>query len=140
METKTKNNHIGRKIGRIRELRGMKQETLAEELGISQQAVSNIENSDKVDDAKLEEIAKALGVSKEAIENFSEERLIYNVQNNYEGSNKGASSVSVSNFNCTFNPLDKLMEAHEENRKLYERLLKAEQEKIAYLEKLMKEK
>ena len=58
METKTKNNHIGRKISRIRELRGMKQETLAEELGISQQAVSNIENSEKVDDAKLEEIAQ----------------------------------------------------------------------------------
>jgi len=57
MQTKTKNNHIGRKISRIRELRGMKQETLAEELGISQQAVSNIENSEKVDDVKLEEIA-----------------------------------------------------------------------------------
>jgi len=35
--------HIGRKISRIRELRGMKQETLASELGISQQAVSKIE-------------------------------------------------------------------------------------------------
>ena len=139
METKTK-NHIGRKIGRIRELRGMKQETLAEELGISQQAVSNIENSEKVDDVKLEEIAKALGVSKEAIENFSEERLIYNVQNNYEGSNKGASSVSVSNFNCTFNPLDKLVEAYEENKKLYERLVQAEKDKVSYLEQLLKNK
>ncbi|PHR87060.1 MAG: transcriptional regulator, partial [Leeuwenhoekiella sp.] len=38
--TSTKPNHIGRKIARIRELRGMKQETLAEELGISQQSVS----------------------------------------------------------------------------------------------------
>ncbi|MDN3548907.1 hypothetical protein [Mucilaginibacter aquaedulcis] len=28
--------HIGRKIGKIRELRGMKQKTLAAELGISQ--------------------------------------------------------------------------------------------------------
>lgn len=132
METKTKNNHIGRKISRIRELRGMKQETLAEELGISQQAVSNIENSEKVDDLKLEEIAMALGVTKEGIENFSEEVVFTIIGNTY---NDNSSSL---NYNCTFNPLDKLVEAYEENKKLYERLLQAEKEKVAYLEKLIK--
>lgn len=132
METKTKNNHIGRKISRIRELRGMKQETLAEELGISQQAVSNIENSEKVDDLKLEEIAMALGVTKEGIENFSEEVVFTIIGNTY---NDNSSSL---NYNCTFNPLDKLVEAYEENKTLYERLLQAEKEKVAYLEKLIK--
>lgn len=43
MTTTTHSNHIGRKIARIRELRGMKQETLAEKLGISQQSVSHLE-------------------------------------------------------------------------------------------------
>lgn len=133
MQTKTKNNHIGRKISRIRELRGMKQETLAEELGISQQAVSNIENSEKVDDVKLEEIAKALGVTREGIENFSEEAILNIIGNTYHVDNS-----SAVNYGCTFNPLDKLMEAHEENKKLYERLLQAEKDKIAYLEKLIK--
>ncbi|MBR9854764.1 MAG: helix-turn-helix transcriptional regulator [Algicola sp.] len=133
MQTKTKNNHIGRKISRIRELRGMKQETLAEELGISQQAVSNIENSEKVDDVKLEEIAKALGVTKEGIENFSEEAILNIIGNTYHVDNS-----SAVNYGCTFNPLDKLMEAHEENKKLYERLLQAEKDKVAYLEKLIK--
>ena len=132
METKTKNNHIGRKISRIRELRGMKQETLAEELGISQQAVSNIENSEKVDELKLEEIAMALGVTKEGIENFSEEVVFTIIGNTY---NDNSSSLD---YNCTFNPLDKLVEAYEENKKLYERLLQAEKEKVAYLEKLIK--
>jgi len=33
-----------------------------------------------------------------------------------------------------------MLEAFEENRKLYERLLESEKEKIAYLEKLLKEK
>ncbi|WP_243656032.1 MULTISPECIES: helix-turn-helix transcriptional regulator [unclassified Sphingobacterium] len=33
--------NIGSKIGRIRELRGIKQEVLAAELGISQSAVSH---------------------------------------------------------------------------------------------------
>ena len=138
MSTATKTSHIGRKISRIRELRGMKQEALAAELGISQQSVSSLEQSEQIDDEKLEKVAKVLGVSKEAIENFSEENLIYNIQNNYEGSNKGASSVSVSNLNCTFNPLDRLVQAYEEKEKLYERLLQAEKEKVAYLEKLLK--
>lgn len=133
MQTKTKNNHIGRKISRIREFRGMKQETLAEELGISQQAVSNIENSEKVEDVKLEEIAKALGVTKEAIENFSEEAILNIIGNTYHVDNS-----SAVNYGCTFNPLDKLIDAYEENKKLYERLLQAEKDKVAYLEKLIK--
>lgn len=136
METKTKNNHIGRKISRIRELRGMKQETLAEELGISQQAVSNIENSEKVEDVKLEEIAKALGVTKEGIENFSEEAVFNIIGNTVTNNDNGA----FFNYMPTFNPLDKLMEAHEENKKLYERLLHAEKDKVSYLEKLLNKK
>ena len=114
--------HIGRKISRIRELRGMKQESLAAELGISQQAVSKIEQSAEVEDSALEKIAAALGVSKEAIKNYSDEAVIYNIQNNYEGSNNGVTTVSVMNYHCTFNPLDKVVE-------LYERLLQAEKEK-----------
>ena len=131
METATKPNHIGRKISRIRELRGMKQETLAEALGISQQAVSKIEQSETIEGDKLEQIAKVLGVTKEAIENFSEETVFNIMGNTYHDS---ASSI---NYHCTFNPLDKLLEAHEENKKLYERLLKSEQDKIEYLEKLL---
>ena len=134
MEKATKTNHIGRKISRIRELRGMKQEALADALGISQQAVSKIEQSSEVDDDKLQDIAQALGVTKEGIENFSEEN-VFNIMNNTYHDNS-----SSLNYGCTFNPIDKLIEAHEENKKLYERLLQAEQDKIEYLEKLMKEK
>ena len=132
MNTPTK-NHIGRKISRIRELRDMKQETLAVALGISQQAVSNIENSETVEDAKLEEIAKALGVTAEGIKQFSEEAVLNIIGNTYHVDNS-----SAVNYGCTFNPMDKLIEAYEENKKLYERLLQAEKDKVAYLEKLVK--
>jgi transcriptional regulator with XRE-family HTH domain len=54
METQSRPTHIGRKISRIRELRGMKQEALAQALGVSQQTVSNIENSESVEDHLLE--------------------------------------------------------------------------------------
>jgi len=131
MTTATKQNHIGRKISRIRELRGMKQEALADALGISQQAVSKIEQSPDIEDDKLEEIAKVLGVTKEGIENFSEENVFNIIGNTYHDNS------SSLNYDCTFNPLDKLLEAHEENKKLYERLLQAEQDKIKYLEKLL---
>lgn len=127
MEAVKKNNHIGRKIGRIRELRGMKQETLAEMLGVSQQSVSKIEQSETLDTERLEAVDKALGVTPEAIHNFSEE-LAINYFNNFNDSSEG-----TFNNHCTFNPLDKVIE-------LYERLVQAEKDKVAYLEKLLDKK
>ncbi|MUV04321.1 helix-turn-helix domain-containing protein [Flavobacterium rakeshii] len=138
MDTPTK-NHIGRKISRIRELRGMKQEALANALGISQQAVSNIENSEKIDDEKLIEVANVLGVTPEAIKNFSEEAAI-NFFNNFYDNSFTNSQGTFNASHCTFNPLDKVVELFEENKKLYERLLQAEKDKVAYLEKLLNNK
>lgn len=121
--------HIGRKIGRIRELRGIKQEFLASELGVSQQSISRIEQSETVEEDKLQQIAQVLGVTAEAIKNFSEEAVI-NIISSTLHDNAG----SVNN-NCTlnFNPMDKLLEVIEENKKLYERLLQSEREKVELL-------
>jgi transcriptional regulator with XRE-family HTH domain len=127
MSTATK-NHIGRKISRIRELRDMKQEALAQALGISQQAVSNIENSETVEDEKLEEIAKALGVTAEGIKQFSEETILNIISNTFTSND--TSTINAINVQPTFNPVDKVVE-------LYERLLQAEKDKVAYLEKLL---
>jgi transcriptional regulator with XRE-family HTH domain len=131
MSTLTKPNHIGRKISRIRELRDMKQEALAQALGTNQQAISAIENSETIDEEKLKAIAEVLGVSVEGIKNFSEEAVLNNIQNNYEGS--VVHSGPTVNHNCSFNPLDKVVE-------LYERLVQAEKDKVEYLEKLLKGK
>ena len=138
MSTATKTSHIGRKISRIRELRGMKQEALAAELGISQQSVSSLEQSEHIEDEKLEKVAKVLGVSKEAIENFSEEAMVNYFNNIYDNDFSNSSGALAQN--CTFNPLDKLVQAYEEKERLYERLLQAEKQKIAYLEKLLDKK
>lgn len=132
--TTTKPKHIGRNISRIRELRGMKQEALAIAIGVSQQTISNIENSENIDEDKLELIAKELGVSAEAIKNFNDETVFNIIGNTYHDN---ASSI---NYNCSFNPLDKLVEVYEENKQLYERLLQAEKDKVTYLEKLLNDK
>ncbi|WP_337968657.1 helix-turn-helix transcriptional regulator [uncultured Flavobacterium sp.] len=135
MSTLTKPNHMGRKISRIRELKDMKQEALAQAMGTNQQAVSILENSETIDDEKLKEVAKALEVSVEAIKNFSDEGVI-----NYFNSFNNFNDNSSLNTQCTFNPLDKLIESHEQQIKLYERLVQAEKDKVEYLEKILKAK
>jgi len=131
METPTKSSkmHIGRKISRIREIRGIKQDYLAIELGVSQQTISKIEQSEEVEDSTLEKIATILGVTVAGIKNFSEEGIV-NFFNTFNDS-----SSSTFNNHCTFNPLDKLIEVIEKNEKLYERLLASEREKIEILNK-----
>ncbi|WP_343704875.1 helix-turn-helix transcriptional regulator [Flavobacterium sp.] len=134
MSTAIKPKHIGRNISRIRELRDMKQEALAIALGVSQQSISNLEGSENVDDEKLNRVAEALGVPAEVIKNFSEEAVFNIIGNTAENSS------SVVSFGCTFNPLDKLLETFEENKKLYQQLIQAEKEKVALLEKLLDKK
>lgn len=107
--------HIGRKISRIRELRGMKQEALAAELGISQQAVSKIEQSAEVEIEALNRIASALGVSVEGLKHFTEDSVFNNINNFHDN--------SIQN---NFNPIEKVIE-------LYERLLASEREKVEML-------
>jgi transcriptional regulator with XRE-family HTH domain len=139
--TTTTKKHIGRNIAKIREIKGIKQEALADLMGVSQQKISQYENTEEIEDAKLEPIAKALGVTSEAIKNFSEENVI-NYFNTFHDNVVTTGSIFASN--CTFNPLDKLIEAYEDNKKVYqekevlhERLLQAEKDKVAYLEKLL---
>ena len=130
MKTATKPKHIGRNISRIRELREMKQEALAIAMGLSQRAVSILENSETIEEEKLLEVAKALGVSVEAIKNFSEDAVFNFFNNFYDSSSSQGNSFNQGMF-ATFNPLDKVVE-------LYERLVQAEKDKVEYLEKLLK--
>jgi transcriptional regulator with XRE-family HTH domain len=135
METKTPPTHTGRKIGRIRELLGLKQEALAEKLGISQQAVSKLEQSEQVEEATLERVAKALGVSTEAIKNFTEEIVFHIISNTFNNHSADHSTLIASsmNYHPTFNTIEKIVD-------LYERLLQTEREKTVLLEKLLGEK
>lgn len=114
--------HIGRNIERIRELKGIKQDVLAKELGITQQAVSKIEQSEEVDEERLQQIAKILEVLPETIKDFSEETAIYNIQHNSDTS----SNNTIVNYQ--FNPVDKIIE-------LYERIIKDKDLTIETLKK-----
>jgi transcriptional regulator with XRE-family HTH domain len=128
--------HQGRAVKRMREILQVKQETLAIELGISQQSVSLLETKEMIDPETLEQIAKTLKVPVEAIKNFNEEAAVNIIANTFQDE----SVAYAHNYKCTFNPLDKYVETVEKNEKLYEALLKSEREKIALLEKLLSTK
>ena len=131
--------HQGRAVKRIREILQVKQETLAAELGISQQSVSLLESKETIDPETLEQIAKTLKVPLEAIKNFNEEGVV-NIVANTVNNNDNANGNSLFMYYPTFNPIDKYVEAVEKNEKLYEALLKEKEEKIALLEKMLGEK
>jgi|SRR5690554_1235179 len=119
--------HLGRKIERVRRLRGMTQTELGELLGVTKQAISKMEQTEKFNEERLEEIASALGVTVEGLKKYNEESVLYNMNNTYE--NCCVSTSGVGN-NHTFNnfPIEKTIE-------LFEKLLEKEREKFESLKK-----
>ncbi|MDD2512565.1 MAG: helix-turn-helix transcriptional regulator [Proteiniphilum sp.] len=77
METNASRNvlHLGRNIERIRRLQGMTQSELGRKLGVSKQAVSKMEQKEKIDEAKLPKISYALGVTVEGLKYFSDQTV-----------------------------------------------------------------
>lgn len=126
-----KNIHQGRNIKRFREMMGLKQEALAIALGEewSQKRVSLLEQKEVIEDNLLNQVAEILKVPVDAIKSFTEEavfNIIGNTVNNHD-------QAAFFNYYPTFNPIDKLIELFEENKKLYQELLKTEREKIEML-------
>ena len=119
-----KKKHVGRNLQKVRVYLGVKQDALATDVGMSQQAVSKIEQQEEIEDEPLKKIAEALGVSPELIKNFDEEKAVYNINNFRDNTlEQGATAIGQQ-----FNPVEKIVE-------LYERLLKSEREKIELLKK-----
>ena len=130
--------HEGRNVKRIHEILGIKQEALALDLGLSQQAISALEQKEALDKEMLEKVAMALKVSPEAIKSFNEEAAVNIVANTFNSNDN--STLNAVSYQCTFNPLEKLMEALDENKKLYERLLQLEKDKVTMLERMIEKK
>ncbi len=121
--------HLGRKVERIRRLRGMTQSDLGEALGISKQAVSKIEQAEKIGDDKLKQIAKALGVTEDGLRKYNEESVLYYTYNFYENSGVTATSIGTHNIETLNNfPVEKTIE-------LFEKLLEMERERFELLRK-----
>ena len=125
--------HEGRNVKRFREMLGIKQDYLAVNLDMSQQAISLIEQRETIDAPLLQQIADILKVPVEAFKNFDEEQAISVIANTFTDSFNDSSNAFAYNNNCTFNPIDKMVE-------LYERMLQQQREMIEKLERLIEKK
>jgi transcriptional regulator with XRE-family HTH domain len=133
--TNTKQIHEGRNVKRFREMLGIKQDALAADLGDdwNQQKVSLLEQKETIDPTILQQISAALKIPAEAIQNFDEELAVNIIANTIDNGAIGYQR----NDNCTFNPIDKLIQLHEEKIALYERMLKEKDEMMGRLERLI---
>jgi transcriptional regulator with XRE-family HTH domain len=133
----TKKIHEGRNVKRFREMLGIKQDTLAADLGDdwNQQKVSLLEQKETIDPALLQQISSALKIPAEAIQNFDEEQAVNIIANT--ASFENCQQPAFFNHNPTFQPIEKLVQLHEEKIALYERMLKEKDEMMARLEKLL---
>ena len=138
-------DHDGLKVKRIREMLKVKQSTLAHALGEdwNQKKISQLEDKEVIDDKLMEEIAGALKVPVEVIRNFDDEKAIYNISCSFSDNAVNNNAINVQHIN----PVEKWMEAIEENKKLvekteqlYERLLQAEKEKNEMLQRMLDER
>lgn len=134
------NVNQGANVRKLRQIMGMKQETLAEMLQTTQRVISRIEQRKVIADDTLEKIANALNVSPKIIQELEENPFSLIIENNTfkDGSYMGNGGV-VEN-NQQIHPLDKIVEMNKETTTLYERMLTIEKEKTALLEQLLKEK
>jgi len=117
---------------------GIKQETLAHELGAdwSQKKISLLEQKETVETDILAQVSEILKIPVEAIQNFGEEQAVNIIANTF---NKEA-FIANSGGTFHFNPIDKLIQLHDEKIALYERILKEKDEMMARLEKLLERK
>lgn len=127
--------HQGRNVKRFREMLGIKQEALALDLGDdwSQKKISLLEQKETIEDPLLQKISEVLKIPVEAFQNFDEEQAVNIIASNFHDN---ATGVIVNNYN----PIDKIIQLHEEKIALYERMLKEKDDMMTRLKELIKNK
>ena len=126
--------HQGRNVKRFREMLGVKQEALAYDLGEdwNQKKISLLEQKEVIEDKLLRQISNSLKIPVEAFQNFDEEHAVNVIANTFNN-NDSATGLIINNYN----PIEKIIQLHEEKIALYERMLKEKDEMMARLEKLI---
>jgi transcriptional regulator with XRE-family HTH domain len=134
-ESTDKKIHQGRNVKRFREMLGMKQETLAAELGEdwTQRRISLLEAKEEIEPDILEQVAKVLKVPEQAIKSLDEEQAVNIISSTFNDHSIGYAQT----YSPTFNPIDKVVQLYDEKILLYERMLKDKTEMIEKLEQML---
>lgn len=114
---------LGYKIKKIRELKNFTQDYMAQELNVSQATYSRYEK-DEIDltMSQLGRISDILGVKIEDLLSFDEKHIFNNFGNSYD----------TSSFSINYSTIN------EQDRTIYLKTIKLLEDKIDYLENLMK--
>ncbi|WP_294283531.1 helix-turn-helix transcriptional regulator [uncultured Chryseobacterium sp.] len=128
--------HQGRNVKRFREMLGIKQEALAFDLGEdwNQKKISLLEQKATIEAPLLQAISNVLNIPVEAFQNFDEEQAVNIISNTF---NDGSFLNTGHTPTFNVNPIDKLIQLHEEKIALYERMLKEKEEMMERLERLI---
>lgn len=112
---------IGDKVKKLREIKGYKQEYMAERLGISQQSYSKLE-SERADIpySRIEQLAEIFQIRPEDLVAFDSQYIF----NNYGSPNQGI---------AYFNFPEQMKQLYEDNIKLLENKVKYQETEIARL-------
>lgn len=100
----------------------------------NQKKVSILEQKDVIEDPLLAKISEVLKIPVEVFQNFDEEQAVNIISNTFDN---GAFLNTGNSTTFNVNPIEKLIQLHEEKITLYERMLK-EKEKDEMMEKLQK--
>ncbi len=112
---------LGHRIRKMRELRNLTQEHIANKLGISQSNYARMESNDiSIPEKRLAEISAILQTTPDAIRNF-DEGVIFNITQGDYGN--AGQHVTVNNYQIS-----------PELQKLYDDKIKLLEEKIIFLE------
>lgn len=112
---------IGHKIKKIRELKNLTQEHMAQSIGVSQGAYSRMElGESEISYTRLEKISEELGMKPEEIIAFNES-MVFNVMNNETGNGLVINNNQLSDIETN----------------MFEQHIKLLQEENAYLKKVI---
>lgn len=114
---------------------GIKQEALAHTLGEdwNQKKISLLEQKESIEHTILGQISTALNIPMEAFQNFNEEQAVNIISNTFNDQSNGYNYYPTFNINA----VEKWIDSLNEIKRLNEELLKAKDEHIRTLEKLI---
>jgi len=116
--------HLGENIRRICDLKGIKQDVLADKMGVTQAAISKLFASPNIDDDRLKDIADKIGVSVNAIKKFDADAVMLFIENVNAHDHATGCIAKIDIYNI--HPIDEIT-------KLYERMLKDKDDEIVRL-------